>query len=124
MITSLAASLIAFISTNIDDVFVLMLLFAQAEGRKSMKNISAGQYFGISVLVAVSILGAFGVQCMPQRYIALLGLIPIALGIREYLEYKGAKQEKEQEEAEEKKELEEKGKIGTTDMCRYLQVMR
>lgn len=118
MMTSLLASVIAYISTNIDDIFVLMLLFAQAEGRESIKNISAGQCFGIGALVAVSILGAFGVQCMPKRYIALLGLIPIALGIREYLEYKGAKQEKELEEAEKKRELEEKGKIGTTEGSR------
>ncbi|WP_074034350.1 CadD family cadmium resistance transporter [Exiguobacterium sp. AT1b] len=87
----------AFIVTNIDDIFVLMLLFSQAkaqvktsEGLKgnqtenkhiSPKDIIIGQYLGFTLLVVVSLLGTFGVMLIPEKWVGLLGLIPIYLGI-------------------------------------------
>lgn len=87
----------AFIVTNIDDIFVLMLLFSQAkaqvktsEGLKgnqtenkhiTPKDIIIGQYLGFTLLVVVSLLGTFGVMLIPEKWVGLLGLIPIYLGI-------------------------------------------
>lgn len=91
MLSSVATSIIAFISTNIDNIFVLMLLYAQVDENFKKRDVVIGQYLGISLLIAVSLLGAFGLNFVPQRYIGLLGLIPMALGVKEWIEYKREK---------------------------------
>lgn len=97
LILNVISAIGAFIVTNIDDIFVLMLLFSQAksqvktsEGLKGMqtknkhissKDIVIGQYLGFALLVVVSLLGTFGVMLIPEKWVGLLGLIPIYLGI-------------------------------------------
>lgn len=97
LILNVISAIGAFIVTNIDDIFVLMLLFSQAkaqvktsEGLKgnqtenthiSPKDIIIGQYLGFTLLVVVSLLGTFGVMLIPEKWVGLLGLIPIYLGI-------------------------------------------
>lgn len=75
----------AFVSTNLDDIFVLMMFFAQAENRREKQSIVIGQTAGISVLVLVSLLGASFLRLLPEKCIGILGFIPIILGIRELL---------------------------------------
>ncbi len=87
----------AFIVTNIDDIFVLMLLFSQAttQGKKNKdsiienpifpKDIVIGQYVGFILLVAISLLGTFGVTLIPEKWVGILGLIPIYLGVRLFI---------------------------------------
>lgn len=91
MCSSVITSIVSFASTNIDDIFVLMILFAQLDLKKDRKNIVIGQYLGIGILVMVSLLGAFGLQFVPQKYVGLLGIVPIILGIKSYIEYKREK---------------------------------
>ena len=74
MSEALAASAAAFIATNIDDIFILMLLFAQTNDRIEKGRVAAGQYLGMVVLTAVSLLGAFGLGYVPSYYIRYLGL--------------------------------------------------
>jgi len=97
LILNVISAIGAFIVTNIDDIFVLMLLFSQAkaqvktsEGLKGMqteykhispKDIVIGQYLGFALLVVVSLLGTFGVMLIAEKWVGLLGLIPIYLGI-------------------------------------------
>jgi len=97
LILNVISAIGAFIVTNIDDIFVLMLLFSQvkaqvktSEGLKgnqtenkpiSPKDIIIGQYLGFTLLVVVSLLGTFGVMLIPEKWVGLLGLIPIYLGI-------------------------------------------
>jgi len=73
-----------FVGTNVDDIIVLTVLFlaARATGRPRPWQIWLGQYAGIAVLVLVSALAALGLTLIPDRFVPLLGLIPIALGIR------------------------------------------
>ena|ERR1044071_6841904 len=78
---SLLTSIVAFISTNIDDIFLLMLFYAR--GKFSRTNIVLGQYLGISTLVMISFVGAYIGSFFDQRYVGLLGLFPIYLAIRE-----------------------------------------
>lgn len=80
MLTSIFASVIAYTGTNIDDIFVLMILLASA-GRSKGKLV-AGHFLGVGLITAISMLGAFGLQKLPVKYVGLLGLVPIALGIR------------------------------------------
>lgn len=71
-----------FGGTDIDDLIVLTMLFlsARATGRPRQRQIWAGQYAGIAVLVAISLLAALGLQLVPDRWVGLLGLVPLALG--------------------------------------------
>lgn len=81
MIASIFASVVAYISTNIDDIFVVMILLAQAaKGKKG--QLVAGHFLGVCILTIVSMLGAFGLQNLPLRYVGILGLVPIGLGIK------------------------------------------
>ena len=69
----------AFIATNIDDIFVLMIFFSNSTFQKC--QIVVGQFLGIGLLVALSTLGALLSLVIPQSLIGLLGLIPITIGI-------------------------------------------
>lgn len=81
MLTSVLTSIIAYTGTNIDDIFVLMILLAQtAKGAKG--RLIAGHFLGVGILTVVSMLGAFGLQNLPLRYVGILGLVPIGLGIK------------------------------------------
>ncbi|GAA2435765.1 CadD family cadmium resistance transporter [Actinomadura vinacea] len=73
-----------FVGTNIDDIIVLTVLFlsGRAEGRPRGRQIWAGQYLGIAALVAVSVIAALGLTVVPDDWVGLLGLVPLALGVR------------------------------------------
>ena len=79
MLTSVLTSIIAYTGTNIDDIFVLMILLAQTRAKGRM---IAGHFLGVGLLTAISMLGALGLQNLPLKYAGLLGLVPIGLGIR------------------------------------------
>ena len=81
MLTSIVASIIAYIGTNIDDIFVLMILLAQTKGA-GKRRLIAGHFLGIGLITVISMLGAFGLQNLPLRYVGILGLVPIGLGIK------------------------------------------
>jgi cadmium resistance transport/sequestration family protein len=79
--TVLAAA-VAFASTNIDDIFLLMLFYSQVNAAFRPKHIVIGQYLGFIALVAISTFGYFGTLVIPREWVGFLGLVPIALGIR------------------------------------------
>ncbi|GAA2388867.1 cadmium resistance transporter [Dactylosporangium salmoneum] len=71
-----------FAVTNIDDLLVLALFFAQGAGRKgSTRTISMGQYLGFTAILAMAGAAAFGATFLPG-VIPYLGLLPLALGIK------------------------------------------
>ncbi|MGI5240426.1 cadmium resistance transporter [Dactylosporangium sp. CA-139066] len=72
-----------FAVTNIDDVVVLALFFAQGAGRRhAARNITVGQYVGFAAIVAVAVTAAFGATFLPERVVPYLGLLPLAIGVR------------------------------------------
>lgn len=72
-----------FAVTNIDDFVLLTALFLTVgRGGPSNRQIVSGQFLGMGILVAVSMLAAIGLSSVPERWIGLLGLVPIALGLR------------------------------------------
>lgn len=83
----IGASVTTFALTNIDDACLLTVFFAQ---RVPARRIVAGQYLGFAVIVVVSLLGAFAALAIPDRWVRLLGLVPIALGFRHLLRHRGA----------------------------------
>ena len=79
MLSLIAAAIVSFIGTNVDDVVMLTILLFIAEKRW---KVVAGQYIGMMVLIAISILGSYSAALFLSDYIWLLGFIPIVLGIR------------------------------------------
>ncbi len=72
-----------FTVTNIDDILVLSLFFAQGAGQPgSARRVVIGQYLGFIAILAVAIAAAFGATLLPEQAIPYLGLLPIALGLR------------------------------------------
>lgn len=94
---------VSFVSTNIDDIFILMLFFSQINSIMKTRHIIIGQFLGVVALTTISIIGAFGVSVIPREYVGLLGLVPIYLGIKEYADYKKESRNKEDIEKEENK---------------------
>ncbi len=84
LIGTAAAAAVVFAATDIDDIVILTLLFvaARTTGRPRAWQIVAGQYLGIAALVLVSAVVAAGLLVVPDEWTGLLGLLPIALGVR------------------------------------------
>jgi cadmium resistance protein CadD (predicted permease) len=74
----------AFVSTNIDDLFILMVFFATL--RFPSFQIILGQYIGMGSLMGISLVGSLITLVFPRNLIGLIGLFPIAIGIKELLE--------------------------------------
>jgi hypothetical protein len=56
-----------FAVTNIDDILILALFFAQGAGhRGSTRRIVLGQYLGFAAILAVAVAAAFGVTFLPE----------------------------------------------------------
>lgn len=86
MITVILSGIVSFVSTNIDDLFILLFLFSQTANYKERLKVVGGQYLGISFLLIVSILGAYGSNIFLIDYLWLLGFLPIILGVRIFVE--------------------------------------
>ncbi|KOV97521.1 cadmium transporter [Streptomyces sp. NRRL WC-3723] len=72
-----------FAVTNIDDILILSLFFAQGTGRHgSARRIVIGQYLGFAAILAVAVAAAFGATFLPEPAIPCLGLLPLALGLK------------------------------------------
>lgn len=86
-----------YISTSIDYLIVLIILFAQLLQNKQKWHIYAGQYLGMGLLVGVSLVAAYVVNFVPEAWmVGLLGLIPIYLGIRFAIVGEGEEEEEEE----------------------------
>jgi cadmium resistance protein CadD (predicted permease) len=83
-LTTVGTAVALFAGTNVDDLLVLTVLFlaARTAGRPAAWQVWLGQYLGIAVLVAVSAVAALGLLVVPDRWVGLLGLVPLALGLR------------------------------------------
>lgn len=88
LISTVITAFVSFASTNIDDIFILMLFFSQINNDMKIRHIVIGQYLGIGALTTISIIGALGVSIIQHEYVGLLGLVPIYLGIKAYVDHK------------------------------------
>jgi cadmium resistance transport/sequestration family protein len=71
----------SFIATNLDDIVVLMIFFAQVNPSLRWRHIVLGQYLGFAVLLFLCVPGYFGGLMLSKAWIGVLGLVPIAVGI-------------------------------------------
>lgn len=81
ILPQIAIAVMVFISTNVDDIFLLAAFFA--DRKLSPKSVVLGQFLGIGALVAVSTLVAWMSLALPDGWISLLGLLPLYLGLKQ-----------------------------------------
>jgi len=81
----------AFVATNVDDSFLLLLFFGDRRFRA--RHVFAGQALGMALLVIISLGGALLALAVPARLVGLLGLLPIAFGLKELAERRVADDE-------------------------------
>lgn len=74
----------AFAASNIDDLIILMAFFANPRFPKS--HIILGQYLGMVALIGSALVGSLVSLVIPHNLLGLIGLFPIAIGIKELLE--------------------------------------
>ncbi|MEY4640455.1 MAG: hypothetical protein RLZZ227_449 [Pseudomonadota bacterium] len=79
MLLNAGLALGVFVATDIDDLLLLAAFFASA--RLSPRSIVIGQFAGIALLVLVSTLAALLAVSIPPGWIALLGLVPLGMGL-------------------------------------------
>lgn len=68
-----------FASTDIDNFVVLTAFYADRSYRTP--QVTAGFLLGVSVIVAISAGGGAAAAAVPHRYVGLLGLVPLTLGV-------------------------------------------
>ncbi|MET7962919.1 cadmium resistance transporter [Micromonospora zamorensis] len=84
LLSTAAGAAVVFAATDIDDIVILTLFFvaARTTGRPRPWQIVVGQYLGIGALALASAVVAAGLLVVPDPWTGLLGLLPIALGVR------------------------------------------
>ncbi|HDR4559667.1 quaternary ammonium transporter [Bacillus cereus] len=105
MVTTIISSVVAFATTNIDDIFILLALFSQVRAEVIRKEgiavrekakikklyIVIGQYFGFSLIIFLSIIGSLSSFFIPVSWIGLLGFVPIYMGVKGLLSLRSNK---------------------------------
>jgi cadmium resistance protein CadD (predicted permease) len=83
LIVTVPTAAAVFASTNIDDLVVLAFFFlaSRAAGKPRPWQVVAGQAVAIAVLVASAAVAALGLFIVPTRWVGLLGMVPLALGL-------------------------------------------
>jgi cadmium resistance transport/sequestration family protein len=75
------SAIASFIATNLDDMMILTLFFAQENDHSSKRHIVIGQYLGFTILIIASLPGFFGGLVIQRPVIGLLGFLPIIIGV-------------------------------------------
>lgn len=78
-------SIASFAATNIDDLLLLILLFAR---QVPTRRIVTGQYLGFAAIILLSIFGAFLATIVPASWFHFLGILPAAIGIKQLVAIK------------------------------------
>lgn len=80
LLDTLSLGLISFVTTNIDDFILLILLFSN----RSLNTIQivAGQFLGMTaILTLVWLSSSLGIFLVPHQILRYFGILPICIGI-------------------------------------------
>jgi cadmium resistance transport/sequestration family protein len=83
--TAFTEGIVAFVATNIDDMFILLLFFSQVDANFRRRHILIGQYLGFTAIIIASLPGFFGALVIRRELIGLLGILPIVIGLKQLL---------------------------------------
>lgn len=84
-------SVAIFVSTNLDDIFILLLFFSDKQYK--VRDILVGQLLGIASLIALSMAGGLIGLIIPSYYLGILGVFPIYLGVNALIKLRVASSE-------------------------------
>jgi cadmium resistance protein CadD (predicted permease) len=84
LLATIGIAVVLFVSTNVDDVFVLVGFFADKSYRT--RDTVLGQYVGITALFSVSVVASLLSLVIPRSYVGVLGVVPILTGAKKLLE--------------------------------------
>lgn len=79
LLSNVGIGIVVFATAHIDDLFVLAAFFADKKIRPLA--IVVGQFAGIGALVLVCALASLVALAVPEGWVALVGLVPLSLGI-------------------------------------------
>ena len=80
LVSTLGVAALVFASTNVDDILLLAAFFAAPN--LTARTVVLGQFLGIGILVLASALAGAVALVVPEGYTALLGAVPLGLGLR------------------------------------------
>jgi cadmium resistance protein CadD (predicted permease) len=83
----------AFISTNIDDLFLLVGFFS--DRTFSRAHVFAGQILGMAVIVAISLAAASAALAISPAHVGLLGILPMVIGVGKLLRLEKIEEEEQ-----------------------------
>ncbi len=72
-------AVVVFVSTNLDDLFVLIALFSDPTQRP--RDVITGQFLGMAILTLAALACALAASSLPAPYVGLLGLLPLLIGL-------------------------------------------
>lgn len=98
LLRRIGLGVVLFATTNIDDLFVLLGFFADSKFR--VGQVVAGQFLGIGALYGACVAASLLSLVVAPAYIGLLGLFPIAIGLKRLRD-----RHKGQEESEDRVEV-------------------
>jgi cadmium resistance protein CadD (predicted permease) len=73
----------AFAATNLDDILLLVLFFGNNDYHA--RDVFLGQVMGIGLLVIISLILSLVASAVPQKWLGILGLVPVLIGARELI---------------------------------------
>ena len=79
--------MVAFVTTDVDNFLLATAQFAVAPAER-LRRIAAGQFAGFMTLVGGALAASVALFDVPTRYIGLLGLVPLALGFRRFVQWR------------------------------------
>jgi cadmium resistance protein CadD (predicted permease) len=94
----LGLAIVAFASTNIDDIFVLLGFFA--DPRLRARNVVIGQYLGIGALVVTSIAASLISLVLSPAMVGLLGALPVLIGVKRLVDLRRNGKEQRPDQAQ------------------------
>jgi cadmium resistance protein CadD (predicted permease) len=81
LLISAILAAVAFLSANIDDLFLLVGFFS--DPTIGTRRVVAGQYLGAATLIFASLLCSRLALAIPRAYIRTLGLLPLFIGLKD-----------------------------------------
>jgi cadmium resistance protein CadD (predicted permease) len=78
MVATVIAAFLAFVSTNLDDLFLLLVLCGQRQG---FRTVLIGQYIGFGAIILTSVVVSVGASFLRPEWVGFFGLAPFAIGV-------------------------------------------
>ena len=94
MLTALLVGSAAFLSTNLDDLVVLLALWTDPNSQR--REVLLGQLVATTVLVGSALVVCSVAIVIPERWLALTGVLPIAVGAKRIWDRKADEEDDDQ----------------------------